>query len=196
MAEEDLREIEGFAREENNWVRARILKKEHANHPEQPGDLAERAARMANDSLGERHPAHGVALLNLGIFHEFVQSDTTSAEEFFRRGREILGQDHPEVGEAFFKLAVFLLQEKHDPARADRLFQRALEVRRHTADADPLALADCLIGLASAKVQNDDLAAARPLMGEAAAIQTRCLPEGDERLLYTLGRLQALKAIE
>ena len=61
---DDIAGLEEAARSENDWVRARILKRD----PPAEGSLlkiAQRARDMAANSLGTRHSAYAVALQNL-----------------------------------------------------------------------------------------------------------------------------------
>jgi len=184
--------FERAAKEENTWVRARILDKAYADHPEQPADLAERAARMAKDNLGERHATYGVALLNLGIYHCTLGGGAARAEEFFKMAHAVLGDEHLEVAEAMFRLAVYSF-EKQDFPEADRFFGDALRIRRRALGEQDLAVADCLIGMAYAKVRLDQIEAAVSLTEEALLIQSQLLPADDPRVQDTVTRLKHLQ---
>jgi hypothetical protein len=69
-----------------DWVRTRILK----GDPPPEGSLlqiAERARRMAANSLGRQHPTYAVALQNLGLYYDFIENDLSKAAEFFNEAR-------------------------------------------------------------------------------------------------------------
>ena len=119
MSDTSAAKTETFASQENDWVRARILK----NDPPSEGSLlqiAERALRMANDALGSQHQARGVALLNLGLYYDCIEHDDGKAAEFFEQARAILDKD--DAGRAKFAEASLIKsradrQRKHDEAK-------------------------------------------------------------------------------
>ena len=103
---EDKPQIEEFASRENAWVRARILK----DDPPAEGSLqqiAERARDMAANSLGTRHVAYAVALLNLGVYYDFTMHNWSRARELFDEAREILQES--KTGRALYADALFEL---------------------------------------------------------------------------------------
>lgn len=136
-------DFERAAAEENGWVRARILK----NDPPAEGSLlkiSERAQRMAAESLGEQHWAHGAALLNLGIYYDFIEHDAPKAMDFIGRARAIL-QD-TETGRGMFSDALYQLgtarkernRSEDDPKTTEAYLSESLAVERKLS-ADRLA---------------------------------------------------------
>src|SRR5271169_5863488 len=119
MSDTSAAKTETFASQENDWVRARILK----NDPPSEGSLlqiAERALRMANDALGPQHQARGVALLNLGLYYDCIEHDDGKATELFDQARVILDKD--DAGRAKFAEAFRIKSRtnrlrKHDEAK-------------------------------------------------------------------------------
>src|SRR5258708_24438020 len=96
---------EEAAAEENQHVRAVILKKDHLEH-DRAFELANRACEMAARSLGEQHPAYAVALQNLGLCLSVLENDTISAADYFDRARTVAGPHHPALAETFYWLGV------------------------------------------------------------------------------------------
>jgi hypothetical protein len=86
---DDKARIEEAAKSENNWVRARIFKQD-LPQTRTLLQIAERARDMAANSLGTQHPAYGGALLNLGIYYDFIEHETMKAQELFDQARAIL----------------------------------------------------------------------------------------------------------
>jgi hypothetical protein len=70
---DDKAQFEESAKSENNWVRARIFKQD-LPQTRTFLQIAERARDMAANSLGTQHPAYGGALLNLGIYYDFMST--------------------------------------------------------------------------------------------------------------------------
>jgi hypothetical protein len=114
---------------ENDWVRARILKKS----PLPNGtvlQIAERARRMAANSLGREYPAHAVELQNLGLYYDLIENDISKVGEFFREARAILNENDLPLAYGFFKLGVFHYEANHDAASAEAALMQALEIQR------------------------------------------------------------------
>jgi hypothetical protein len=100
---DDKAQIEEAASRENDWVRARIIKRD----PPSEGSLlqiAERARDMAANSLGTRHPAYAVALQNLGLYYEVIEIDLPKSSEFFKAARAVLTLP---LAQGFYWLGVF-----------------------------------------------------------------------------------------
>jgi hypothetical protein len=142
--------IEEHASKENDWVRARILKRD----PPPEGPLlrvAERACNMATNSLGTQHSAYAVALQNLGLYYEVIENDTPKANEFFAQARAVLkGSDLP-LAYGFYWLGIFHNQVTRDGKRAEAALQEALAIQRRAPDGDDLQLAETMIALDYAK---------------------------------------------
>src|SRR5690349_3023249 len=106
MMSDDKGQIEEYAKAENDWVRARILKQD----PPPEGSLleiAERARDMAANSLGTQHWGYGVALLNLGIYYDFIENNAAKAQELIKQGRAIL--EKSKTGRGVYADALFHL---------------------------------------------------------------------------------------
>ena len=127
--------IEEAASSENEWVRARILKRE----PPAEGSLltiAERARDMAANSLSNQHSAYAVSLQNLGLYYDAIENNTSKADEFFAQARAILkGNDLP-LADGFYWLGVFHDEVNHDKKRAETPVAEALSIRRRALGSD------------------------------------------------------------
>src|SRR5262249_18516915 len=98
--------LEGAARSENEWVRARIVKRD----PPPEGSLlkiAQRARDMAANSLGTRHAAYAVALQNLGLYYEVIENDAARADELFAQARAIVAGDDLPLADGLYWLGIF-----------------------------------------------------------------------------------------
>src|SRR5262245_57982944 len=191
---EDKALIESAATSENDWVRARILNADPP--PEGPLlQIAERAHRMAANSLGRQHPAYAVALQNLGLYHDFIENDVSKAAEFFNEARAVLKEAALPLAYGFFKLGVFHHQANHDVERVEAALMQALEIQRRELAADDPALADTLVALAYANVRTSHMDVAIPLMEEALRIQRVRFGSTDEVVLDTEERLALLRRV-
>ncbi len=191
---EDKALIEKAAASENDWVRARILKKDPP--PEGPLlQIAERARDMAANSLGRDHPAYAIALQNLGVYYDFIENDGLKATEFFKEARAVLKESDLPLAYGFFKLGVFHFEVNHDAKRAEAALMEALATQRRTLGNDELQLADTLVALAYAKVRMTDIDSAIPLMEEAVKIQRVRLGSSDKIALDTEERLALLRRV-
>jgi hypothetical protein len=103
---DDKGQIEEYAKSENDWVRARIIKRD----PPPEGSLlqiAERARDMAANSLGTQHWAYALALLNLGIYYDFIEHNTAKAQELIDQASAIV--EESKTGSALYADALFHL---------------------------------------------------------------------------------------
>lgn len=128
-------DIEEAARSENDWVRARILKRD----PPVEGSLlriAERARDMAANSLGVQHAAYAVALQNLGLYYDVIENDTAKADEFFAQARAVVKDKPLPLAYGFYWLGVFHKDVTHDEARAAIFLAQAADIQREDI-ADP-----------------------------------------------------------
>src|SRR5467141_1633477 len=103
---DDKGQIEEYAKSENDWVRARVIKQ----NPPPEGSLlqiAERARDMAANSLGTQHWAYALALLNLGIYYDFIEHNTAKAQEFIDQASAIV--EESKTGSALYADALFQL---------------------------------------------------------------------------------------
>ena len=137
---DDKARIEKNARSENEWVRARILKQD----PPAEGSLlkiAERARDMAASSLGNQHSAYAVALQNLGLYYDAIETDASKANELFAQARAVLKENDLPLAEGFYWLGIFHTLG-HDAQRAEARFMEALEIQRRALGNNDLNLAD------------------------------------------------------
>jgi tetratricopeptide (TPR) repeat protein len=191
---DDKARIEEAASSENDWVRARILKRD----PPPEGSLlkiAERARDMAANSLGNQHSAYAVSLQNLGLYYEAIENDTSKANELFAQARAILKQNDLPLAYGFYWLGIFHNQVSHDAKRAEAALTEALAIRRRALRNDDLQLAETMIALAHAKGGQTGIHAAIALMEEALRIQRTQLAPTDLAILETENRLAVLRTL-
>lgn len=181
--------IEEAAASENTWVRACILKRE----PPAEGSLLEIATRardMAARSLGMSHPAHAVALQNLGLYYDAIANDSATAAEHFAQARAVANDNQEVLAYGWQRLGIFHLQINGDAKRAVGPLTEALAIQRRTPGKDDLQLAETLVALA---LTRPDRKAAVELLNEALQIRRAKLPSGDpaiisaEQLLFAAG---------
>jgi tetratricopeptide (TPR) repeat protein len=131
-------QIEEYARSENGWVRARIIKQDL---PEAMTllQIAERGRDTAAISLGTQHSAYAVALLNLGIYYDFIEHKSVKAQELFDQARAILEQSQTgstPYAEALFELGTARKERKlptDDPRITEAYLNVSLRMqRRHS----------------------------------------------------------------
>jgi eukaryotic-like serine/threonine-protein kinase len=182
---------EEAAAEENNYVRAVILKQDHIEH-DHAFEVAERACKMAAEALGEDHPAYAVALQNLGLYYNVVKNDAMAANDYFDKARAIVGRYHPALAETFFWLGVFHY-ESRNAEKAEDFFSEALAIQRRSLGSNHLELARTLICLALAKEVTKGPRAAVELMEEALAIQRAALPADSEEVYNTEQLLNSMR---
>src|SRR5712692_847538 len=147
---DDKARVEEAASSENDWVRARIIKRD----PPPEGSLlkiAERARDMAANSLGSQHPAYAVSLQNLGPYYDAIENDTSKANEFFAQARAVVKENDLPLAYGFYWLGVFHHQANRDDKRAEAPLTEALDIQRRALGSDDLQLAKTLIALAYAK---------------------------------------------
>jgi hypothetical protein len=132
---DDKAQIEEFASRENAWVRARLLKE----NPPAEGTLqqiAERARDMAANSLGTRHVAYAVALLNLGIYYDFILRDGSRATEALEEARDLLQESttgRTLYADALFQLGTARKERKlptDDPKKTEDYLNESISIQR------------------------------------------------------------------
>jgi tetratricopeptide (TPR) repeat protein len=192
MADDDKAVLEEAAASENDWVRARIVKRD----PPTEGSLlqiAERARDMAANSLGVQHSAYAVALQNLGIYYETIENNSAKADEFFDRARAIVKDDDLPLAYGFYWLGMFHQQVNRDWARAETPLGEALAIQRRALGNDDPRLAETMIALADAKAVTGVTDAAIALTEEALRIQRAHLAPTDQAVRDTENRLAVLQ---
>jgi tetratricopeptide (TPR) repeat protein len=192
---EDRTLIEEAANSENDWVRARIIKKD-APAEGSLLQIAEKARDMALNSLGDKHPAYAVALQNLGLYYEAIENNTVKANEFLERARAVVALP---LAQGFYWLGVFHNQVTRDRKRAEPLLTEALAIQRGALDGNDLQLAETMLALAYAKGVESGIDSAIELTQEALRIQLiHYSGEGlgmPAPIADTLRRLDILKAL-
>jgi hypothetical protein len=194
MTSDDKAKIEQYAEGENDWVRARIIKRE----PPAEGSLlkiAERARDMAANSLGSRHPAYAVALLNLGLYYDAIENDAAKANALFAQARAVVADNDLPLAEGFYWLGIFHYEVNRDRARAEPPLAEALAIQRRALGGEDLQLARTMVALAYAKGVEAGLPSAIALTKEALQIQRAKLPPTDQALLDTENRLAMLEEL-
>ena len=189
MSDDKVR-LEEAARNENEWVRARILKQD----PPAEGSLlkiAERARDMAANSLGTQHAAYAVSLQNLGLYYDAIENDAARANEFFAQARAVLTEHDLPLAEGFYWLGIFHMQVSHDAKRAETSLTEALAIQRRALGSDDLRLAETMLALAGGLTT--EIQSAIALMKEALRIQRTQLPPTDQAILDTETRLAMLE---
>jgi tetratricopeptide (TPR) repeat protein len=165
--EQDKARIEQSAKHENEWVRARIFKRE-APAQESLLQMTERVRDTAAKSLGTQHPAYAVSLQNLGFYYEIVENDTAKANELYERARNVVAFP---LAEGLYSLGIFHLQSKNDPKRADAVLTEALTIQRDALDENDYSLAETMRALADAKTKQSDFHSAIELNYQVLGIQ-------------------------
>jgi hypothetical protein len=186
--------LEQAASSENDWVRARIIRRD----PPAEGSLlkiAERARDMAANSLGPRHPAYAVSLQNLGLYFDVIENDAAKANELFAQARAILNENDLPLAYGFYWLGVFHSKVNHDEKRAEPPLAEALAIQRRALGSDDLQVVDTMIALAYAKGVKAEIHSAIALMEQALRIQRARLPPTDQAILDTENRLAILRAL-
>jgi tetratricopeptide (TPR) repeat protein len=192
MSDDERALIEQAATTENDWVRARIIKRD--SPPE--GSLlkiAERARDMAANSLGKQHPAYAVALQNLGLYHDVIENDVATANEFFAQARSILKANDLPLAYGLYWLGVFHNEVTHDATRALASLAEALEIQRRALRSDDLELAQTMAALAEARSLTNEIDSATALIEEALRIRRAKLPETDQLVVDAEHRLAILR---
>jgi hypothetical protein len=190
---DDKARLEDAATSENDWVRARIIKRE----PPPEGSLlniAQRARDMAANSLGQEHWAYAVALQNLGLYYDAIENDAAEAGKLFAQARAVLKENDLPLAYGFYWLGLFHHQVTHDDRRAEPPLTQALAIQRRALDGNDLQLAETMIGLADVKMTTE-IQSAVALVEEAVKIQRARLLPTDRTLLDTEKRLGILQTL-
>jgi tetratricopeptide (TPR) repeat protein len=191
---DDTAGIEEAARSENEWVRARIIRRD----PPAEGSLlkiAQRARDMAANSLGTRHPAYAVALQNLGLYYDVVENDAAQAAELFAQARAVVNENDLALADGFYWLGIFHHQVSRDRKRAQAALHEALAIGRRALGSDHPQLAEMMIALAEATAATGEVNAAIALMQEALRIQRAQDPSNEEAVAKTEDRLAIFQAL-
>jgi len=191
---DDTAEIEEAARRENEWVRARILKRD----PAAEGTflkVAQRARDMAANSLGTHHWAYAVALQNLGLFYDAIENDAEQANEFFAQARAVVKEDDFPLADGFYWLGIFHHQISRDIERAQVVLREALAIQRRVLGSDDPRLADTMTALAETTAAKGAIHPAIALMQEALGIQRAQVPLNEAAVFKTEDRLGTFQAI-
>jgi tetratricopeptide (TPR) repeat protein len=191
---DDIAGIEEAARGENEWVRARIIKRD----PPVEGSLlriAQRALDMAANSLGRRHSAYAVALQNLGLYYEVIENDAVRADEFFSQARAVVAGDDLPLAAGLYWLGIFHHQVSRNPERAQAVLREALAIQRRALDDDDLQLAETMIALSETTAGRGDIHSAIALMQEALRIQRAQAPPNEEAIAATEDRLSLFQSL-
>jgi tetratricopeptide (TPR) repeat protein len=186
--------LEEAARSENDWVRARILKRD----PPAEGSLlkiAQRARDMAANSLGMDHWAYAVALQNLGLCYEAIENDPATAADHLAQARAVVKESNLPLAEGFYWLGIFHHQVTRDAGRAQVALREALAIQRRALGSDDPQLADTMIALAEATAARGDIDQAIALMREALRIQRAQVPPNEEAVGKTEDRLAMFQAL-
>jgi tetratricopeptide (TPR) repeat protein len=189
---DDPAKLEEAARSENEWVRARIIKRE----PPAEGSLlkiAQRARDMAANSLGTDHSAYAVALQNLGLYYDAIENDLPKAKELFAQARAVVN-DLP-LADGFYWLGIFHHQITRDNERAQAALHEALAIQRRALGSDDPQLAETMIALAEATATSGDVQPAIVLMQEALRIQRAQAAPNDEAVVRTEQRLSMFQTL-
>lgn len=177
--EERLR-AERFAAQENDWVRARILKRDVPAEGSLR-EIAERARGKADRSLGRDHPAYAVATQNLGLYFDAIENQPATAETYFAGARDSLkGSDGP-LAEGFSALGAFHLESSQKFKRAEANFERALAILRQ-GEPGAIDLARTLVGLSDVRARLGARSSAIALLEEAMIVRQSQAGPGDPDL--------------
>jgi tetratricopeptide (TPR) repeat protein len=191
---DDIAGLEEAARSENEWVRARIIKRD----PPAEGSLlkiAQRARDMAANSLGTRHWAYAVALQNLGLYYDAIENDAAHANELFAQARAVVKESDLPLADGFYWLGIFHHQVSRDAGRAQAVLREALATQRRALASDDSLLADTMIALAEATAARGDIHSAIALMQEALRIQRAQALPNEEAVAKTEDRLSMFQTL-
>ena len=139
---DDERRLRAYGAEENQWVRARILKQD----PPPEGLLAavERACRMAANSFGVQDPIYGEALVNRTLCYDVAENDEAKAAACLVEARTVLGENSVEVATGLYLSGLFHFQARHDLEKAERLIVQSLAMFKQCLGDGSRPVADCL----------------------------------------------------
>ena len=186
--------LEQAARSENEWVRARIIKRE----PPPEGSLlkiAQRARDMAANSFGTRHSAYAVALQNLGLYYDAIENDAARSKEFFAQARAVVAGDDLPLADGLYWLGIFHHQVGRNAERSLAALREALAIQRRALDGDDPQLAETMIALAETTAMTGDVHSAIVLMREALRIQRAQAPPNEEAAMRTEDRLSLFQTL-
>ena len=191
---DDTAELEEAARNENDWVRARILKRD----PPAEGSLlqiAQRARRMAANSLGTEHAAYAVALQNLGLYYDAIENDGAKANELFTQARAVVKANDLPLAEGFYWLGIFHHEVSRDAARAQAVLDEALAIERRALGSEDARLAQTMSALAETKAASGDIDAAIALLKDALRVERAQASPNEQTVARIEDRLATFQAI-
>jgi len=191
---DDIAGIEEAARGENEWVRARIIKRDP---PVERSLLriAQRALDMAANSLGRRHSAYAIALQNLGLYYEVIENDAVRADEFFSQARAVVAGDDLPLADGLYWLGIFHHQVSRNRERAQAVLREALAIQRRALDDDDPRLAETMIALSETTAGRGDIHSAIALMQEALRIQRAQASPNEEAIAASEDRLSLFQSL-
>jgi CHAT domain-containing protein/Tfp pilus assembly protein PilF len=170
------------------------LRLKTAGQYEQAVPLIERALKLRETVLGERHPAVASCQNVLGVIHQ-LRGQYTQAEPHLRRAlslrEELLGPNHPEVAASLCDLAS-LYTDQGLYAQAQPLHERALQIREQTLGPSHPDVAESLHKLATLTMTLGLTAEAEPYLQRAIAIREDALGGDHPEVASSLNALGVL----
>jgi tetratricopeptide (TPR) repeat protein len=163
---------EEAAKQENEWVRAVIMKPNPVNRLLQSDALqiATRASDMAGRALGKFHPSYAEALQNIGVYYSALGDETEKANEYFDRARTVVGPYHPVLSRSFYFLGRYHL-DSGKLEQAEVFLNEALGILRRTGYPLDPRIADVLTMLARIKTAQKEFHEATACREEVAYIE-------------------------
>src|SRR5262249_11513242 len=152
ISDDERQRLRAFGAEENQWVRARILKQDPP--PEGLLQAVERACRMAANSFGVHDPIYGEALVNRALYYDVTENDEAKAAACFVEARTVLVENSVEMATGLYLLGLFHFQTRHDVEKAERLVAQALAMFTQCLGDGSRPVADCLNMLAHIRSQS------------------------------------------
>lgn len=182
---------EEAARQENEWVRAVILK---PNHPLQDHalEIATDARDMAGRALGNTHPSFAEAVQNIGVYYSVLGNDQKKAAEYFDQARNVVGPYHPVLMLGFYLLGLYH-HESGNADTAETFLKEALEILRLEGNRYDPRIATVLTRLADIESAAGKTREASVYLEEVLAIREATLEPGDPELRKTKARLKAMQ---
>jgi CHAT domain-containing protein/Tfp pilus assembly protein PilF len=156
--------------------------------------LAEKAAEIRKQVLGERHADYAQSLNNLAALYR-AQGEFARAEPLFRQAvaiaQQTLGECHPAYAISLNNLADLYLHQGKS-AKAEPLYRQALEIcRQALGERDP-AYATSLNNLADLYREQGAYAKAEPLYRQALELRKQVQGERHPDYATSLNNLAAL----
>jgi len=154
ISDDERQRLRAYGVEENQWVRARILKQD----PPPEGLLAavERACCMAANSFGVRDPIYDEALLNRALYYDVAENDEARAAACLAEARTVLGESSVEMAISLYLSGLFHFQARHDLEKAERLIAQSLAMFKQCLGEGSRPVADCLDVLAQIRSRSTE----------------------------------------